>query len=234
MQGFWLRGYFYQKASKNESLHPSFSWLTILGKQLSKSRMVEIINLASNKINHHHCFLFLLYVIKGLSSLNGCEKWMIRIEFFNLVRGNLNTRMEPRRVTDTTFPLSFRVVDQGHPLEYRGPWTTERSQVVAAIALTMCPWERSQEGEGKVHSPIQSCMYRLPYSRHMVSTFKNLTTVTTHRDLSMFRYIDGASIININIINSPACRPYDSNISKQTTPISREWQAITRLLPKPY
>jgi hypothetical protein len=44
-------------------------------------------------------------------------------------------------------------------------------------------------------------------------------------------YTDVASTIKMNIINSPAHQPYDSNISKQATPISCKWQAITQLLP---
>jgi hypothetical protein len=48
---------------------------------------------------------------------------------------------------------------------------------VAALALTMCPWEQRQEGEDKVHSLIQlgTQAYQLPYSRHVVSTFKNFS-----------------------------------------------------------
>jgi hypothetical protein len=38
----------------------------------------------------------------------------------------------------------------------------EQSRAVAALALTMCPWEQSQEGEGKVHLPVQIMYLSLP------------------------------------------------------------------------
>jgi hypothetical protein len=60
-------------------------------------------------------------VVKGLNSLNGCEKRTIRIEFLNLAKENLNTRhVVTHRVTRATFPLSSRVVDQGNLNTSRG------------------------------------------------------------------------------------------------------------------
>jgi hypothetical protein len=128
-------------------------------------------------------------VVKVLSSLNGREKQMIRIKFLNLARENLNTHhVVTYRVTHAIFPFLSGLWIRVTPLEYRGPRTSEQSRAVAALALTICPWERSQEVEDKVHSPDQAGTkaYRLPYSRHVVSTFKNITTTTTHRDLSVF------------------------------------------------
>jgi hypothetical protein len=68
---------------------------------------------------------------------------------------------------------------------------------------------------------IRYLAYRLPYSQHVISTFKRLTTTTTHSDLSHFANQRGLNHYHESV-NSPACRPYDSNINKQTTPISRE------------
>jgi hypothetical protein len=64
----------------------------------------------------------------------------------------------------------------------------ERCRAVAALALTMFPWERRQVGGRYVLVPVQSgtSAFRLPYSRHVVSTFKNLTTTTAHCDLNIF------------------------------------------------
>ena len=41
--------------------------------------------------------------------------------------------------------------------------------------------------------PISYLAYRVPYLRHVASTFKNLTSTTTHRDLSKFINIYGVS-----------------------------------------
>jgi hypothetical protein len=41
-------------------------------------------------------------------------------------------------------------------LEYTGPQTTERRWAMAALALTMCPWERRQDGGRYVHASVQS------------------------------------------------------------------------------
>ena len=62
-------------------------------------------------------FQLLLYVAEVLSSLIDREWRPIRIEFLTL-RGKPNTRMGSD-ITHTTFSLSSRLVDQGHPLDYR-------------------------------------------------------------------------------------------------------------------
>ena len=92
MQGFWLEGLFRQKATKSKSLISDFSFkilvqFTILSEHLSNSihggkQLFFIIQLYSSSSLFH----FLLYVAKGLSSLNNREKRTIRIEFLNLAR----------------------------------------------------------------------------------------------------------------------------------------------------
>ena len=92
MQGFWLEGFVSPKATKSESLISNFSFkilvqLTILSEHLSNSiyggkQLFFIIEPYSSSSLFH----FLLYVAKGLSSLNNHEKQTIRIEFVNLAR----------------------------------------------------------------------------------------------------------------------------------------------------
>jgi hypothetical protein len=69
-------------------------------------------------------------------------------------------------------------------------------------------------------------------SRHVASTFKRLTIATTHCDLSQIhqhrRGIISTMILHINPVRHPYSDCRDVNIA---TPISREWQEITRLLP---
>ena len=93
MQGFWLEGLFRRKTTKSKSLISDFSFkilaqLTLLSEHLSNSihggkQLFFIIQPYSSSSSLFH---FLLYVAKGLSSLNNREKRMIRIEFVNLAR----------------------------------------------------------------------------------------------------------------------------------------------------
>ena len=86
------RGLFCRKATKSESLLLGFSFpvlvrLTILCEQLFANnhggKQLSFINQPSLLII---IFLFLLYVVEVLSSLNNREKRTIRIEFLNLAR----------------------------------------------------------------------------------------------------------------------------------------------------
>jgi hypothetical protein len=102
-------------------------------------------------------FLFLLYVVKELSSLNDCEKWTIRIEFLNLTREAKTHDMwlliESHVQLFPFIPVSWI---RATVLEYRGPRTMEQSWAMVAIALAMCPWERCEDGGKYVHAPVQS------------------------------------------------------------------------------
>src|SRR6185503_11918342 len=92
MHGFWPENLFRRKATKSKSLISNFSFkilvqLTILSEPLSKSihgekQLFFIIQPYSSSSLFH----FLLYVAKGLSSLNIREKRTIRIEFVNLAK----------------------------------------------------------------------------------------------------------------------------------------------------
>ena len=84
------------------------------------------------------------------------------------------------KVTHATFFLSFRLVDQGH---------LPRLQSTATLHPHVGHMRTLfKEGESKVHSPVQSSTLLTDYhiSRHVVSTFKRLTTCTTHCGLSTF------------------------------------------------
>ena len=83
-------------------------------------------------------------------------------------------------VTHATFPFSFPFVDQGHPPRLQS--TTTLHPHVGCMRTSF------KEGESKVHSPVQSSTLLTDYhiSRHVVSTFKCLTTCTTHCGLSTF------------------------------------------------
>ena len=121
----------------------------------------------------------LLYVAEVLSSLIDHEWRPIRIEFLTL-QGKPNTHAWGNEVTHATFPLSFPSVDQGHP---------PRLQSTATLQPHVGRMRTSfKEGESKVHSPVQSGTLLTDYhiSRHVVSTFKRLTTCTTHCGLSTF------------------------------------------------
>jgi hypothetical protein len=107
------------------------------------------------------------------------------------------------------------------------PLSTKPTVLHGHSALTMWSHGKNPESGKSSHTAsIRYYAYRLQYSCHVVSTFKNITFTTTHRDLINFHYIDGVLTIIMNILNSPTRQPYDSNISKQATPISRDRQSL--------
>ena len=55
-------------------------------------------------------------------------------------------------VTHATFPLSSRVVDQGHPLKYMAPRTTDDAGSCQHVYLLGNEFKRV----GEVHLPVQS------------------------------------------------------------------------------
>ena len=120
MQGFRLEGLFCRKAVKSRSLIAGYSLqvlvqLPILGEHLSNSMHGEKI-IFCYPINHvHHPHLSLL----TLCGKRVKQSQTVRSGRFesNLLTwpGRPNTHVW-EQVTHTTFPLSFRVVDQGHPL----------------------------------------------------------------------------------------------------------------------
>jgi len=91
MQDFWLEEYvllksIYKWVLTFNFLHQVLVQLTIMGEQLSNITHGGRINLSIQQYSSSSLFHFLLYVAKGLSSLNNREKRTIRIEFVNLAR----------------------------------------------------------------------------------------------------------------------------------------------------
>ena len=106
------------------------------------------------------------------------------------LQGKSNTHAQSTDESlQATFPLSSRVVDQGHPPQVHGPTDYGRRWVMLACALARDKFKRV--GKSPLAGPIRYRAYRLPYSRHVASTFKRLTTCTTHCDLIHFSLYDG-------------------------------------------
>ena len=80
----------------------------------------------------------------------------------------------------TTFLLSFQFTDQGHPLEYR-----VRLLLHPHAGLMSNIFQRGW-GTSSLLGPIRYTAYRLPYSWHVGSTFKCLTTTITHCGLNIY------------------------------------------------
>ena len=116
--------------------------------------------------------------------------------------------MVTHRVTRATFPLSFWVVDQGH-----------RPRLQSTTTLRMCAHEKRRSKKVKVKSTCRAnhvlMLTDYHISRHVVSTFKRLTTTTTHYGLSIFPQIDGASTSTI----APSIDLIVAACSKHPTPI---------------
>ena len=83
--------------------------------------------------------------------------------------------------------------------------------------------------------PIGYYAYRVPYLRHVASTFKNLTTATTHRDLSKFINADGVSpkvmilnttpsVVLILIVESKQAIPIELAIDRQSLDFYRSYK----------
>ena len=145
--------------------------------------------LTGHQCYHHH--LPLVTLCSRSVKQSHCSWVAERFESSLLtLQGKPNTHA---RGTDgspqATFPLSSRVVDQGHPPQVHGPTDYGRRRVVPARVLAR---ERLQEsGRSPLASPIRYRVYWLPYFRHVASTFKRLTTCTTHCDLIHFCLYDG-------------------------------------------
>ena len=94
--------------------------------------------------------------------------------------------MYGNQVTHMTFPLSFQSVDPGHPPRLQSKstlvavWRDHPEQVQKRMN------DRSTRRSNQV---LELTDYHIP--RHVVSTFKCLTTTTTHCDLIHFSLYDG-------------------------------------------
>ena len=153
--------------------------------------MVEtiIFHHPTNHIHHHH-----------LSLLTLCGK---RVKQSQTVRsgrfesnlltwpGRPNTHAwgSTSRFAHATFPLSFRVVDQGHPPRLQESTPRYGAGSWAFLHPHVAAWEQRSKMVGSMFQPQCNPVLKLTdyhISRHVVSTFKRLTTTTTHRGLITF------------------------------------------------
>ena len=112
-----------------------------------------------------------------LSSLTDRERRPIRIEFLTL-QGKPNTHAWGTKSPTQHFPFLSRPWIRVTHLDYRIRLLCTHM----LVALERCA------AESKVHSQVRSGNLLTDYhiSRHVVSTFKCLTTCTTHCGLSIF------------------------------------------------
>ena len=104
-------------------------------------------------------------------------------------RPNTHAWGSTSRFAHATFPLSFRVVDQGHPLRVQGSTPRYGAGSWAFLHPHVAAWEqRSKRVREKSTRRADQVLKLTDYhiSRHVVSTFKRLTTTTTHCDLINF------------------------------------------------
>jgi hypothetical protein len=100
--------------------------------------------------------------------------------------------------------------------------------------ISACAKNQITSGARYIHSSgrLVSRLTAYHISRHVVSTFKRLTTATTHCDLSQIHQHRRGIIWTMILHKNPVRHPYSDYRNVNTaTPISREWQEITRLLP---
>ena len=114
-------------------------------------------NYLSSFINIHHHHIPLLTLCGKSVKQSHCPwaaEWF-KSSFLTL-QGKPNTHAwGPSH--HTTFPLSFRVVDQSHPPpRVQVPHATVRRRVVPTHVLAICIWDQSSRGGGYVHLPGQS------------------------------------------------------------------------------
>ena len=88
--------------------------------------------------------------------------------------------------THKTFPLSFQFVDQGHSPRLQSPTTL---QPHVALILDRVQKRVRVKSTRRSNQVLKLTDYYI--SRHVASTFKNLTKCATHRDLigfSLYRW----------------------------------------------
>ena len=84
--------------------------------------------------------------------------------------------------THTTFPLSFQSVDPGHSPRLQSPTT-----LYPHVALILDYVQKRVQGRSTCRSNQVLKLTDYHISRHVASTFKNLTKCATPRDLSQFQ-----------------------------------------------
>ena len=106
-----------------------------------------------------------------------------------LGRPNTHAWGSTSRFAHATFPLSFRVVDQGHPPRLQESTPRYDAGSWAFLHPHVAAWEQHSKTVGSMFRPRFNSVLKLTdyhISRHVVSTFKRLTTTTTHCGLTHF------------------------------------------------
>ena len=134
----------------------------------------------TNHIHHHHHLSLITLCSRRVKQSH--YPW--EVDDSNRIcwpcKADLNTRhVVTPRVTRATFPLSFRVVDQGHHPRLQSP----------ALQPHVRAWEKRskmvrEKSTRRANQVLKLTDYHI--SRHVVSTFKSLTTTTTHCGLIHF------------------------------------------------
>ena len=136
-------------------------------------------------------FQFLIYVAKGSSILNIRVKQTILNRISNLARVNLtHTLGALTSHSQATVCFSFRFVDQRHSPRLQRTALLCTRGLLCNIKLTSYHYERV----GGMSICRAEELLDLPLthnSRHVASTFKRLTTATTHCSLIKFINTDG-------------------------------------------
>ena len=139
--------------------------------------MVENNYLSSSNKIHHHIFHLLLYVAKVFKQSHTVRSGRFESNFLTLQgKPNSHVTCNFRR---HIFPF-FPGCGTGSPSS-----TTKYDDSAPACARMRNDVQRKWK-ESPLAGPIKYSAYRLPYSRHVASTFKRLTTTTTHRGLIDF------------------------------------------------
>jgi hypothetical protein len=182
-------------------------------------------------------------VTKGSSSLNLRGKRTILNRIFNLARINITHMLgTPKGRSEATVCLSFRLVDQSHHKRLQDH-THYQSAGHTSVARLQNPYSwlplqhvfphvESSNQKNQIHvvggmsTPRADWLLGLPLtqnSRHVVSTFKRLTPITTHCHLIKIQQHRWGIISTMILHKTPVRHPYsDCRNVNITTPISRE------------
>ena len=122
-------------------------------------------------------------MVKRSSNLNFSEKRTILNRISNLARVNLtHTLGVPSSHSQATICFSFWVVDQRHSPRLQRARPSLQSWLLQhkfKIPISTSEWKVCPLAE-----PISYLACRVPYLRHVASTFKRLINTTTHCGLS--------------------------------------------------
>jgi hypothetical protein len=137
-----------------------------------------------SQVKPHFTFYSMQY--KGSSSLISCEKQTIRIEFFKTLQGkpkHMTCRGTPSPHISTV-SIDSTFMARAHRLGIQCSTDPDYRRAVTALVPTIASMGDPVSGEvrGKIRARLHLGTRFTGYhiSRHMFSTFKRLTQVSTH------------------------------------------------------